>query len=185
MSMDGPVRAEKSGVETWRYSLPNENGEGWAIIFMDETGCFAALSDWGDVSYRWNSRGLPEGGFKRFMTNCDDYYLTGKFGQGRKEYDAKGSLENAKDAIIQARRDGDFDKEKARDEWELLDRYDDLENEMLFHGWYTQSSLDDASECYCQHYVSDVTQFVAKVMPRLRAVLRAELGIVDNSVSTS
>ena len=49
-----------SDVKVWRYSFPSIKGEGWAIFFLDETGCFAALSDYGDWSYRWNQRGLPE-----------------------------------------------------------------------------------------------------------------------------
>ena len=163
-----------SDVQTWRYSLPNVQGEGWAIIFIDETGCFTALSDWGDVGYRWNQRGLPEGGFKRFLIQCEDSYLISKFGSQRREYDPEATLEAVKHDILQSRRDGQLSKEDAREEWDGLQTYDNLSNDHDFSQWYTTTKLD-AAELHCMRYVRDVTNFVEKVMPRLREVLKAEL----------
>lgn len=164
-----------SDVQTWRYSLPSEHGEGWAIIFMDSIGCFTALSDWGDVGYRWPQQGWGPGDFRKFVIGLDDSYLIGKLGQNRKEYDPEGTLENVKDAIIQARRDGELKKAKAREEWERLDTYDNLYTEYDFTQWLNTTRLDEASSCHCQRYVRDVTSFVERVMPRLRELLKAEL----------
>lgn len=164
-----------SDVQTWRYSLPNIRGEGWAIIFLDEIGCFSALSDWGNANYRWPDHGWGEGDFRKFLLDCDDYYLTGKLGQGRKEYDPEGTLESVKGAIIQARRSGEFTKEVAREEWERLDLYDQLDREFDFSQWYGHTKLFEAGECHCQRYVREVTSFIEHVMPRLREVLKAEL----------
>ena len=177
--MEGPVpSSEPPAIETWRISLPNVQGQGWAIIFMDSTGCFAALSDYGDVSYRWNQRGLPDGGFKRFILKADDYYLTGKFGQGRRVYDGDATYESIKDHILQARKDDSMSKEKARQEYDHLKLHHDLKDrEFDFGLWYNGTELDDAGEFYCQKYDRDVTCFVKFVLPRLREYLRQDLGL--------
>lgn len=164
-----------SDVKTWRYSLPNVKGEGWAIIFMDETGCFTALSDWGDVAYRWNQRGLPPGGFKHFLLTADDSYLISKFGSQRREYDPENTLASVKDHILSTRRDGSMTKDDAREEWDSLKTYEDLRTEFDFSQWYSTTKLEDAGEFHCMRYVRDVTNFVEKVMPRLRELLRAEV----------
>jgi hypothetical protein len=178
--MEGPVRVESGSVQTWRYSLPNVQGEGWAIIFLDETGCFAALSDWGDVSYRWNQRGLPEGGFKRFLIRCDDFYLISKFGSQRREYDPESTFESVKEHIIQARRDGTMEKDDAREEWDFLRTYEELRTEFDFWQWYSVTQLD-AADFHCTRYVRDVVCFVKHVMPRLRELLKAELDPVPTA----
>ena len=158
-----------------RYNLPNENGEGWAIVFIDDaTGCFTALSDWGNVGYRWPEGGLS-GDFRAFLLDCDDGYLTSKLGQNRKEYDAERTLEAVKEAILDDRKDGSLDKFAARREWERLDDFDNLYSEHDFTAFCADTRLDDIGECYCSRYVSDVRNFVQHVMPRLRKLLKSEL----------
>ena len=164
-----------SDVQTWRYSLPNIQGEGWAIIFIDSIGCFTALSDWGDVGYRWPQQGWGPGDFRAFLLQCDDSYLMGKLGQNRKEYDPESTLANVKDTIIQYRRDGTFDKDTAREEWDRLDTYDMLDRDHDFSQWYGHTKIEEAGECHCMRYVREVTGFIEHVMPRLRALLTAEL----------
>lgn len=164
-----------SSAKVWRYSLPSVKGEGWAIIFLDSIGCFTALSDWGDVGYRWPQQGWGDGDFRKFLLSCDDYYLTTKFGRGRKEYDPKRTLACVKEHILTHRRDARLTKEEARQEWDLLRTYDELDREFDFSQWYSATQLDDPGEFYCMRYVSDVTHFVAHVLPRLRDVLKAEL----------
>jgi len=160
-----------------RYNLPNENGEGWAIVFIDDaTGCFAGLSDWGNFAYRWNLAGMPENQTLRgFLLTCDDSYLLPKLGQGCKEYDAEKTAEAVKEAIISDRRDGSFTKFAARREWERLDDFNDLSTEWEFAAFCADTRIDDIGECYCSKYVSDVTSFVAKVMPRLRKLIAEDL----------
>jgi hypothetical protein len=173
--MDGPVRTERGEVQTWRYSLPNVKGEGWVIAFVDSTGCFSALSDWGDVAYRWSAQGWGPGDFREFLLRADDYYLTSKFGRGRKEYDPEGTLDGVKSYIIEARRDGYKTKEEAREEWDRLDTYEDLRTEFDFTQWYMATKLDDPGEFHRMRYVGEVTAFIKHAMPRLREVFRAEL----------
>jgi hypothetical protein len=179
-------------VKTWRFDLPNVDGEGWAIVFMDSRGCFSALSDWGDVSYRWRSNpNLPA-----FVKSCNDDQLISKFGQNRREYDPQGTVEGVRDYLWEealavfescALEDGTTrsftaDEHEQLDclseEWELLRFYDDLANEHEFTQWYTETDLDDAGEFYTQRYERDVTNFVAKVMPRLRPLLADAVPLV-------
>ena len=156
-------------VKVWRYSLPNVQHQGWAIIFVDSIGCFTALSDWGDVGYRWPEQGWGEGDFRKFLLSLDDSYLTGKLGRGRKEYDREGTLAAVRERIAE------LPQKKQEEELELLKRHDDLHNDHNFSQWYTDTNLEDAGELHCQQTVSDVTRFVEHVMPRLREVLKAEL----------
>jgi len=177
MAMEGPVRAETQAGQVWRYSFPNVNNyEGWAIIFLDSAGCFAALSDYGDWSYRWSVLGFAEGeDIRKFLLTCDDDYLLRKLGQGRKEYDPEGTLESAKSAIIEARRDDRWTKDEARDEWDSLKTHDELRNEFDFGMWYSNTKVADAGECHQQRYPNQLKAFIKLEMPRLREVLRQEL----------
>jgi hypothetical protein len=167
-------------IATWRYHLPSIKGEGWAIIFMDSQGSFAALSDWGNVSNRWPDES-DERDFRDFIIGCDDDYLRRKFGhqfgQNREEYDGEATLASLKQYILRARRDGSWSKEEAADEWELLEHYQQLETEIDFSNWYQSSgtTIGDAYEFVHRRFDNGVTNFVAKAMPRLREVLRAEL----------
>lgn len=172
---------DSPSVETWRYQLSSLPGGGWATIFMDSTGSFSALSDWGNVGYRWNTRGLT-GGFKRFILECDDRYLLSKLGQGRQEYDPDETLQAVKEYILSNRREWGATKDEAREEWELLETYDYLETDFDFAQWYRQTQLEEASDVYRQRCVVEVQQFVQFVMPTLREVLREELGAYQASL---
>lgn len=170
-------------ITTWRYTFPNDesrNGGGWAIVFLDSQGCFSGLSDYGNVAYRWPMAGqVPGREFREFLLGCDDYYLTLKLGQGRKEYDPKGTLQMVKEHILRYRRDDSLTKAEAREEWNRLETYDNLAREFDFSQWYTATGIEDAGEFYCQRYDTDVTAFVEMVMPRLRERMRADLGLTN------
>lgn len=157
-------------VETWRYALPNQKGEGWAIIFIDSIGCFTALSDWGNVAYRWPENGWGDFDFRKFLLRCDDSYLTGKFGQNRREYDPEGTL-----AAVKERIETLTDEDRGLEEKRLLERHSDLYTEYDFHEWYNETTLEDAGEFHSRRIDRDVTNFVKHVMPRLRELLRQDL----------
>lgn len=175
-------------IKTWRFDLPNVNMEGWAIVFIDNAGCFTAVSDWGDVAYRWPNDGHCG---PSFIRQCDDGYLIRKLGQGRQEYDPERTVESVRDFLWSEaagicyehdergeetvlRSLSRADREQLRflaGEWERLREFDDLENEFQYGCWYHETRLDDASEFYRTRYERDVINFVTKVMPRLRPLL--------------
>jgi hypothetical protein len=164
-------------MKTWRYSVPNLAGEGWAVLFLDEGGCFSALSDWGNVAYRWNQRGLPEGvDFRQFLLECDADYITRKLGQNRTEYDPDATKESIRQFILNRRRDscGDRARVRARDEWDLVDDMGDSMGD--FERWVENTDIDDTpSEFYCTRFVNEVTSFMKHAWPRLREVIAQDL----------
>jgi len=163
-------------MKTWRHSIPNVDHEGWAILFLDETGCFTALSDWGNVGYRWNQRGLPEGvDFRQFLLECDDAYITRKLGQNRTEYDPDATKKSIRQYILLRRRDS-YDiraKVRARDEWDYVDGMGDSPGD--FERWMENTGIGDPSELYCTRYVNEVTSFMKHAWPRLREVIGQDL----------
>lgn len=162
-------------IQTWRYQFPSEKGEGWAVVFMDSTGCFAALSDWGSCSYRWSQAGWGPGDFRKFLLSCDDGYLASKFGQGRREYDPEGTVRSVKERLEELERGGDLSVEDLAEERELLRRFDDLDNEMNYMQWRQETKIDVSDGFSMQRYERDVTSFIKRVMPRLRQKLKDEL----------
>jgi len=115
-------------MQMWRYAIPSLKGEGWAILFLDNEGCFAVLSDWGDWSYRWNTRGVAEKDMRHFIVTCDNGYLRGKLNPVQ-EFDAEKTLVAVKEYICGTRREKRLTKEEAREEWWLLEEHEELDNE--------------------------------------------------------
>jgi hypothetical protein len=166
-----------SDVKTWRYSFPSVKGEGWAIIFLDETGCFAALSDYGDWSYRWNQRGLPEETtFRHFIIQCEDDYILRKIAP-KQEYDDEATLQAVRETILGMRREKQLTAEEARDEWELPDLHEGLCDEYQFWGWANQTELPDTHELTCYKYSEQARAFIKHSLPRLREAIKNDLGL--------
>lgn len=166
-----------SDVKVWRYSFPSIKGEGWAIFFLDETGCFAALSDYGNWSYRWNQRGLPEKlTFRHFLLQCDDDYILRKVAPVQ-EYDDAATLLAVKETILGMRRERQLTADEAREEWELPDAYEGLSDDYQFWGWANQTQLPDTHELYCTKYSEQARAFLKHCMPRLREAIKNDLGL--------
>ena len=169
-------------VRTFRYSLPNvpEWCEGWAIIFLDSTGCFSALSDYGNYAYRWPDHGWGDFDFRKFFIERGDDYLLGKIAPND-VYDEDETLRAIKKTILSERRhaialaDAAWTRERARQEWDLLDRYGWLDSEEAFQEWTRETSLDDPWMYQERKTHPRSVAFTKKVMPRLRAIIRDEL----------
>ena len=169
--------ATKPVVTTWRYSLPNENGEGWAIAFLDSIGCFSVLSDYGDYGYRWPQNGWSnpnERDFRQFFLGTDDHYVLRKIARSD-HYDGRATCEGIKRHIIELRRDRHYEKDFARDEWDRLRRYDDVDCREMFAMWYENTKIGDAAEFSVYSFSPQALAFQKLVLPRLRAAIRAQL----------
>lgn len=162
-----------SEIRTWRYQVPNEKHQGWAILFLDSIGCFAALSDYGDYAYRWPQAGWGPGDFRRFLLSCDRSYLFGKLAP-RDEYDGQETLKLIRERIVEKRREGGLTKEQARAEMDLLEEHD-LDSEDGFSRWMDDTILGDAWEMACQSPPAQAVAFMDRCLPRLRALIEAEL----------
>jgi hypothetical protein len=167
-----------SEVKMWRYAIPTVDGlSGWAILFLDSTGCFSALSDYENWSYRWNSRGFVEGeDFRKFLLKCDDDYLLRKINP-KKEYDEEKTYAAAKEVILGLRREKEFTKEEALEEWELLKEYDALGSEFDLHRWAMETKLGDVGELYCVKHSEQARAFLKHCWPRLKELMKNDLGL--------
>lgn len=164
-------------ITTWRYSVPSVNGEGWAVLFLDSVGCFAAISDWGNFAHHWPVAGWRESGdFRTFIAvGASDDYILRKLAP-RLEYDAEETLKTVKDAIRRKRRTQWLSRKRAREAWDQLDEFDNLVHPELFWQWYqAQTALEDAQEHRCTRRPLDAVQFIEKAWPRLKEQIRAEL----------
>ena len=165
-------------IKLWRYYLPSENGQGWAEIVLCSSGFFGAVSDWGNHSFAW--RAFGDGDFREFVAGLDAGYLEGKLGacSGHSdEFDAEKSLRAIRTHIIEARRGGALTKEQARKEFDLTKELEDEPSQIGATRWYDQTEIQDANELLRYSPPTDLVEFCKRVMPRLAAVLRAELEV--------
>jgi hypothetical protein len=158
-----------------RYFLPSIRGEGWAIVYITSLGEFLALSDWGNYGYWWSHHGMKD--IRQFFLRAKESpdYFIGKLSAGADEYDGEQSYKSVKDYILEVRRDRSWPKERARDEWDLLNLYDKLHDEHDFQRWYSNTRIDEAYEHHRRRPNPQVVAFVEKVLGRLDPILRAEL----------
>lgn len=164
------------------YRLPSVNGEGWAIITIGSDGTFTALSDYGDWSYAgWSHHGCKD--IREFFLRerRSDSYLVTKLCCGHPSllhvYDGEETVKGIKRAIIEARRCRAWSAKKARDEWNILDDYEVIENREGFSRWYEHTQIDDAHEFCRSQPDPQCVAFVEKVLlsERFQAMLRDDL----------
>lgn len=168
-------------VQTWRYSLPSENGEGWAVVFVDSFGFFAAITDFGDYSYRWSAHGKED--FREFVVGLERNpdYLLGK--TSRREFSAEKTQEAVKRRIIELRRERDFTADDAREEWDLATRCH-WDSEADFVRWCDASAMQEPWLLSESAYPGQARAFTERVLPRLSAVIRAELAAERSAQAT-
>ena len=157
-------------MKTWRYEVKNtEKCEGWAILLIDETGFFGVCSDYGDYAYLWAGHGRKD--FREFVIGLvkNPEYAANKLSHGVREYDAEATQKNVRARILELRRDGRLEKDRARDEWDMsADMYS-------FDAWLTGTSLAEGHEYYCTVVNRQAMAFCKNVLPRLAAVISADL----------
>jgi len=159
--------------------LPGKSG--WARIWITDDGCFTCISDYGNYGYWWGDPGCE---FRKFLTGCDDDYLSGKFSGGAREYDGDRTLKIIREKIIYERRHGErrFDRFAARAEWDRA--RDVLDDERGFERWIGNCEPEDSVR-YAVFYEawdfasygapSRVRHFLKNVWPEFVKALRVEL----------
>jgi hypothetical protein len=158
-----------------RYVYKGEGswGCGWAIFVLGSDGFFAAVSDYGNYAFKWSAMGCE---WRQFFSRCDrspDYYMS-KLGQGANEYDGDRTLASVKRRILRDRRGGSIDADRAREEWDLLDRHSGLFSREDYALWYQETRIDTAYELAVYDYPPMLRAFCEKALPKLAAMLRAE-----------
>lgn len=165
-------------VTTWRYVL-RQKGMGWAVIHMDSTGIFSAVSDWGSFGHWWSHHGHKD--FREFFLGKDfakwPDYCAGKF-SSRRVYDEAETFQNIRRRILEGRRSGWLSEERARKEWDHfvevacgqhLCSWEDVDtiSEWDFRTWWEGTGLSDASECASYGADPQATGFVRNILPLL------------------
>lgn len=168
----------------WQYRVTTEKGGWLADVVLRSDGFFAAVSGWGSYAFRWTHPGLP---FREFVAQLEgqDSYVCSKLAR-RDWFDGAATLKGIREHILEYRRDGNMSKAEAAKEWDVLTdivgsgikRYarDAVEMDLYqYFQWHERTGLSDACEFSSYDYHPDVRGFCEQVMPRLAAVIRAEL----------
>lgn len=164
-------------VGVWRYSEPGNGYEGWWIAFLDDAGCLSVQSDFGDYSYRWNMRGMPERdgkliGLREFLLTTGADYVLGKFAT-RSEFDDEGSLKAVRKEILDRRRAGECDADWARSEWDIATEH--LDGTRSGDDWIRETAIDEPWFLLGNRYPQQATAFMDRIWPRIVAAIRADL----------
>ena len=115
----------------------------WMRLLWEDNGRVIILSDYGHWSYFWGSIGDQT--IEEFLIDLDSHYMGKKMLESEFYVtDDEGTIKAVREHILQCRRDGDIDKDGAREEWELLNDYAD--GELDVRAWCEASSFDDPWE---------------------------------------
>jgi len=166
-----------------RYDIRLVDDYGWATITIDENGgLFNAQSDYDNYSYSWPSHGRKS--FKHFILELvsDKPYFLGKVADDKHYYEEK--TEKAwKEEVIRARKEGELDKEQARELWDEIIEFDYyLSSESLQHQCYESSIV---RKYYDEPWYSfDIIEgfspqahaFADIIMPILGDIIKKEIG---------
>jgi len=144
---------------------------GWARFFLTSDGCLAIVSDYGNYAHWWGSPGCE---IREFLTHCDIYYVSGKF-SSRDEYDDEATAKGIREYICRSRRDGGMDRERAREEWRLLERYSRLESEEDIRVWAEKTTIRDYWEYLVYRTPMRLQMFMQKIWPQFIEQLKLEL----------
>ena len=167
--------AECAGVAT-RYAVPNTpEGEGWALLFIDQEGAFAAITDYGDFTYRWRSTGWSAVNFRHFLMTIDAEYLARKLANGERENRGDLTAVAVRDQVLQLRRARRLSAEEAGAEWDLVCMHRDLADEQAFEEWCARTRLEAPELLAVEGLPLRVRAFIEKSWPRLRRAIQLDL----------
>ena len=158
--------------QLWRYSIPSEKGEGWAVFVIGSDGYFSACSDYGNYAFWWSHHGSND--FRSFLLRAKESpdYFESKLSNGASEFSPEKTEARIKELILERRRSGWLDKDEAREEW---DRFSGLYSDFEFQDNCARSTIDDLHELAVYETPCQVAQFVRNCMARLIPLLKADL----------
>lgn len=156
----------------WRYYLPYEKGEGYAIIFIDSTGVFSAVSNFGNYGYIWGNTGKRS--IKEFLLESEkDWHYFAKKLDPKGIVDWEATEKRILEHIKENRKEGNYTKEFADREVSLL--WNNPLNGWSFACWCQDTKLHDPHEFQVRRLSFQVELFVKTTMKRLCVILKKEL----------
>lgn len=151
---------------------PSRQSTEWGRFWLTDDGCLTILSDYGNYGYWWSNTG---GEIREFLIGCDDGYLMRKLAAGEREFNGRSTVRAIRELIISWRRDGSLSKERAREEWSLLDRYSDMNHPDEFREWAGRTEFGDAWEFAAYEIPCQLQQFMERLWPGFIQQMSAEL----------
>jgi hypothetical protein len=161
-------------IQTHRYFLGNdENREGWNLVILDQDESECTLFASGDYDSHVG-RFYFEKDFREALLDFDKEYLIRKIAK-KDVYDGKTTLEEIKRYILSLFKDGSWNREKARKEWDLLNEYE-FDYKEQFYDWVEETEINDGWEFEYQKYPIRAVAFAERTLPRLQQLISKELG---------
>jgi len=162
-------------------------GFGWAEIHLGSRGQFMAISDYGNYGYVWSSVGGDPSQpylerFCRFLIGVESSpsYFAEKLNPTM-VYDPESTLKLIKEHILSARKDGTWEREEAREEWELLKNFNSLESKYDFERWMEETRFGEPWELGSTQLEGQVVAFVNEIMIKFMVpLLKARYGIKES-----
>lgn len=161
-------------VRLYHYVLPPKKLEGWAEIVLSSGGFFGAVSDWGNYAYAWRHWG--GGDFRAFVLNLarDPDYVVRKIAP-TKYYDGATTRRIVLEALREYVDRGLFTPVDHEKEYRLFHDHGGLDNEYEFTRWCSATRLENPGELRGTTYDRDALAFSRHLLPRLAALVQAEL----------
>jgi len=162
-----------SDPKVWTYTIRTRDPyTAWAKLFLDSDGAFAVISDHGNYAYHWSSWGDRD--FREFLLDMDDSYLMGKLKPPtfKPELDEESSVKSVHEMILRRRREGDWDADKAREEWDRVKGLDCNNPDE----WIREARFDEPWDFLIYTRApGQLRAFVDRVWPLLQAKLKEAL----------
>jgi len=148
-----------------------EKGKWLGTFLITHDGMVAINSDYGTYGYWWSSTGRDD--IREFLIQINSGYLLSKIAPER-EYYGDETEKSIREYILKRRREQEYTKEQAREEWDRLEDYD-LSESFGFQNWTQATEIGDAWEF--GHYDSprQAVAFTERVWPVFCDMMRAEI----------
>lgn len=166
-------------VKLWRYALPNEKGEGWAVVHLDSSGFFATCSDYGNYAFHWRNWGEGRD-FREFVIELarDPHYLGNKLDHDKwHEFDKEKTVARIREEIEEALNEGILKADDIREEQDRLTFLDS--GSLSFDDWVREQGIFEdycaAADLAATSPNASLHAFCTKTMPRLAGILLQEL----------
>lgn len=118
-------------------SVKNDHGA-WARLLWEDNGRVIIISDFGHWSYWWGHRGTSS--VAKFLAGLDSFYMGNKMlGSDFRKHSDSETIKSIRQFIRDERKNGGMEKHKAREEWNLVQDYEDGEYD--YRGWIEQTSI--------------------------------------------
>lgn len=141
----------------------------WARVLLERTRArVVIISSYGEWSYYWSHPGesLPE----LLLDVCSSYLGEKLLGSRLMEYDDEKTWENIRRWILQYRREGCITRDRAREEWDLVDSCDS------FADWCGETSFGDPWELQVKSMAGTWQSFWSRIWePLVLPVIRENL----------